>query len=292
MVPTRPTVREALREATALLAGRSSPVREDTPRLDALLLLVHALDVSRSWLLARPERPLLPAEAAAFAALEARRMSGEPVAYITGRKAFMGHTFAVDRRVLIPRPETELLVEIAHARLAAGGQDQVAADIGTGSGAIAVSLAALLPRLRVWAVDASASALAVARHNAWRILDRDASRVRFAHGSLLEALPEPVRLIAANLPYIQAGRLQALPVPVRAFEPAAALDGGGDGLDLYRRLLAQLPGRLLPGGVVLMECDPAQASVLACLASASMPGAQATVHQDLAGQDRIVELSA
>jgi len=220
-----------------------------------------------------------------------RRQAGEPVAYLTGRREFMGHELRVDRRVLTPRPETELLVARALAHLPGNGSGWRVVDVGTGSGAIAVSLAAARPELRVVATDVSPEALAVARGNARRVLGPEWwRRVRFRAGNSLEPVGRPGDVIAANLPYVPSTEMDRLPVPVRQYEPSLALDGGADGLDLYRALLRQVPGKVRPGGILLMECDPRQAKVLAGIARKAFPDAQVVVRRDLAGRDRLVEV--
>jgi release factor glutamine methyltransferase len=164
--------------------------------------------------------------------------------------------------------------------------------VGTGSGAIAISLAAARPALVVLATDVSPAALAVARANARRLLGARQRRVRFLEGSLLEPVDEQVDIIAANLPYVPSAEMPALPVSVRGFEPAQALDGGRDGLDGYRALLHQAAAKLKPGGALLMECDPRQAPALAALAAAAFPQAHVAVQRDLAGRDRVLEVVA
>ena len=307
------TVGDALVRGRAVLSRADSAVGGGTPGLDTEVLLRHVLGIDRAGLLAHPERVLTEAQRQRYRRLLRRRAAGEPVAYLTGRREFMGHSFVVDARVLVPRPETELLVERALAHLPpvqaalapqgppkcnvqsgcgpANGAAPRVVDVGTGSGAIAVSLAAAWPAVRVVATDVSAEALAVARRNARRVLGPGWwRRVRFRHGSLLEPVRGPVDLIAANLPYVRSEEMAGLPVSVRRFEPALALDGGGDGLEAYRELLRQAPGKVRPGGVVLMECDPRQADELAALARAAHPGGTVTVRRDLAGRERVVEV--
>jgi release factor glutamine methyltransferase len=307
------TAGEALRAATVRLAGAPGPAADGTPGLDAEVLLRHVLGVSRGALYTHRERRLSDGEERRYAALLARRAAGEPVAYVIGAREFMGLSFAVDRRVLIPRPDTETLVERALALLAArAGAGPPAesraplrvADVGTGSGAIAVAVAALAPAgvaLRVVAVDRSAPALAVARENARRLLSGAAGRateargatrrvgVEFVQGSLLTALRGPFDLVLANLPYVPAGDVPGLAQGVAGFEPHLALDGGADGLDLYRALLGDLGAKLATRAAVLLECDPRQAPALSALVAAALPGAERGVRRDLAGRDRVVE---
>jgi release factor glutamine methyltransferase len=286
-------VREALEAGRRALAGAGSAVRDETPALDAEVLLRCVLGAARAELFTYPERPLTAEAWGAYHALLARRRAGEPVAYLTGRREFMGLDFLVDGRVLIPRPETETLVERALERLrAAGGPGAapVAADPGTGSGAIAVSLAAHLPGLRVYATDVSAAALEVARTNAARLLGPERTRVTFRRAALLDGTDEALQVIAANLPYVPTSALPGLPPTVRRFEPWFALDGGADGLDCYRALLPQARARLVAGGTLLMECDPAQAAALQRLALAAFPRASGTIVHDLGGRARVVEV--
>jgi release factor glutamine methyltransferase len=285
------TVRDALQAGAARLGAADSVVGADTPRLDAEVLLRHVLGLSRAALFTHPERRLTADEEAQFWHLVDRRAAGEPVAYLTGRREFMGLELAVTPSVLIPRPETELLVERALAVLQSGSSPLVA-DVGTGSGAIALSLAHSWPACQVVATDRSAAALAVARVNVARVLGAAAGRVRLVCTSLLAGLRGPFGLIAANLPYIPAAALDRLPLPVRRFEPRPALDGGPDGLDLYRALLADAPRVLASGGTLLMECDPAQAATLMALVRAALPAAAVLVHRDLAGHERVVEATS
>lgn len=255
--------------------------------LEAALLLAHLLGWERTRLLAHPEEPVDLTLLAAYTDLIRRRLDGEPVAYLTGQREFWGRAFLVDRRVLVPRPETEHIVEgaLAHlARLPAG--PRLAVDIGTGSGAIAVSLAADWPALQVVAVDRDAGALAVARQNIERFeLTR---QIRLVCGSLLDWLGCPVDLITANLPYLRLDQAHA----GLAHEPAGALYAGEDGLHLYRQLLPQLPARLRPGGLCLAEIDPSQATALLLLAGSVTPDWSASITADLAGHARVLVLAA
>ena len=286
------TIRDALASGRNILTAPASVVRDETPALDAEVLLRHVLGVSRAALFAAPERPLAEQEWQRYRRLLRRRANGEPVAYLTGRREFMGLEFRVHRHVLIPRPATELLVERALAHLAVDGAGRRVVDVGTGSGAVAISLAAARPALQVVAVDVSPAALAVARANARRVLGPRQQRVRFRAGDLLAPVDGHADVIVANLPYVPASELTTLPAPVRDFEPALALDGGPDGLDLYRTLLRQAPAKLKPGGALLMECDPRQAATLARLAQEAFTRARVDVRRDLSGKDRLVEAVA
>jgi release factor glutamine methyltransferase len=216
-------------------------------------------------------------------------VAGEPVAYLTGTRAFYDRDLVVTPAVLIPRPETEHLVEaaLAWARgLAPERQRGLRiADVGTGSGAIAVTLAAHLPGAQVWAVDISAEALAVAAQNAAR--HGVTGHLILVEGDLLAQVP-PVDLIAANLPYVPRAKLAAL--PVTRHEPWLALDGGPDGLDLIRRLLAQAPAVLAAGGLALLEIEAGQGPAVRALAEAAFPGAAVAVLTDWTGHDRLVRI--
>ena len=262
---TAPTVGALLQVATERLRASGS----ESARLDAEVLLGYVLGVDRTVVIAHSEAPVGTGQAQAFEAALARREAGEPVAYIRGVKEFHGLAFSVDARALIPRPETELLVDLAIDRVrealtSVPRQPGAGAfrvwDVGTGSGAIAVSATmALLRRgygsdvVRFLASDASADALSLAIENA--VGHGVADRIDFARGDLLDVEPAPpatVDLIVANLPYVPSGELPNLPVAA-SFEPRAALDGGPDGLDVIRRLLAELPRLLAPSGAAVLE---------------------------------------
>lgn len=263
-----------------------------TAKLDAEVLLGAVLNLTRAQVLARSHTMIRRPERGHFAALVQRRKHGEPVAYILGRQEFYGREFAVDRRVLIPRPETEELVDRALDMLADRPQPR-AADIGTGSGAIAVTLAAEMPALRVAAVDLSADALVVAEENARR--HGVAEQIEFLRGSLLEPLVGllPFDLIAANLPYVGTDKMELLDDSVREYEPREALFAGPQGLDLFAPLFEGLRAHALlkPDGVVLLEIGYAQGAALSRLARLFFPEARTiAIHKDLAQQDRIVEI--
>ena len=276
---------EVLRLSTEYLAKHGST----SPRLDAELLLAHALGVRRIDLYLLYDRPLREPELGATRDLIRRRASGEPVAYITGVREFYNRAFAVTPAVLIPRPETETLVEVALRRLRElpGGAQLAAADLGTGSGCIAVTLAAELPDLRVTATDASAAALAVARGNA--VTHEVDQRVTFLEGDWAHPLPTPVDLVVCNPPYVTGEELAAADRDVRDFEPRLALDGGSDGLDAYRALLASLHGAVRPGATVLLEIDPRRAGLVADAVRAEFDGARISFHEDLTRRDRVLE---
>jgi release factor glutamine methyltransferase len=273
------TLAQALREASANLKRANI----GDPRLVAELLLRHALGISRVRLYQEPNRALSPGEEAEFGRLIGRCLGGEPVAYITGHREFYGLDFQVNASVLIPRPETELLVERALA-LAREQALATIADIGTGSGAIAISLALNLPQARIYATDVSAPALRVARLNCRKHGVED--RVYLLRGDLLSPLPEPVSLIVANLPYVEEEEVSRR--GPAGFEPALALDGGGDGLKKIRALCRGLGERLRPGGSLLLEVGLGQSRKVAGLLGSLFPEAAIEITPDLAGIERVV----
>jgi release factor glutamine methyltransferase len=279
-------------EALALAVRWLRAAGDATADLDAEVLLGHVTgEARRAALLAYPERTLAPQEAAAYARLVARRAAGEPVAYLVGHREFMGLDLLTDPRALIPRPETELLVEAAlddaRARLQreSAAQPPIVADIGTGTGAIALALAALEPRLtRIYATDVSADALALARENAARL--GLGTRVTFLPGDLLAPLPEPVDLLLANLPYVAPRDAAALPTDVARYEPALALYGADDGLGHLRRLFTQAPARVRAGATLVLEFGFDQRGAVEALARTAFPGCAVRIGMDYAGFDR------
>ncbi len=305
-----------LSSVSQALAWGAQRVRYVAPRLGAEVLLAHVLGVSRAHLLAHPERLLSEPEWAAYARLVERCAAGEPLFYLIGHREFYGLDFLVDPRVLIPRPETELLVEQALAYISAHCPGTIA-DIGTGSGCIAVTLAVHLfgaPSLpwgerggnfiphptppsqggrevrAIYATDISPAALEVARANAAR--QGVADKITFLQGDLLTPLPEPVDVIVANLPYVardEWGQLAA-EANVAEFEPIIALDGGLDGLALFRRFFQQAPTALSPGGTILLEIGAGQAEAVMALARAAFPQAHISVARDYAGLERILSV--
>jgi release factor glutamine methyltransferase len=295
------TVREALLGGVSALQAAGS----ETARLDAEVLLGHVLGIDRSALAAHPEAPLGPGQTAAFEASLERRRQGEPVAYIRGLKEFFGAAIIVDRRVLIPRPETETLVELALERIRADQTGSLRArdagpyvvwDVGTGSGAIPVALGEQLRRrrygdaVRFHLSDVSAEAMEVATINA--VAHGLADLFTFGVGDLLDALPSPrpVDLLVANLPYIPSAEVPGLPVAAR-FEPTVALDGGPDGLAIIRRLLPGLPGALARGGIALLEIGADQAGVLEEAVVALLPHWSCQIHPDLGGSPRVARIA-
>lgn len=277
------TVGELLRWTTERLVALSP-----TPRLDAELLLAHGLGVERLQLYLDFDKPLSAAELRVYREAVRRRIAHEPVAYITGSREFWSRRFAVSPAVLVPRPETELLVEQAIALLR-GRQTAtprpLVLDVGTGSGAIAVTLALELPEVIVMAIDLASAALRVARGNGQAL----GAPVRWLCADLLASLvPRPsFDLVLANLPYVASADLPALAPEVRDWEPRHALDGGADGLDVIRALVAQVRSRLRPGGQVLLEVGAGQAPVVAALLrSVGLAGVRSW--RDLAGIERVV----
>lgn len=268
---------EALRQARQQLQDISP-----TAALDAQVLLADILDRSRTWVLAHPEASLSPEQSRRFQAALRRLMAGEPLPYVIGHWEFYGLDLRLTPAVLIPRPETELLVEHALGRL--GPEPALIADVGTGSGCIAVALAVHRPQIRVVATDCSAAALAVARHNARR--HGVADRFWPVQTDLLRGLRGPFHLIVANLPYIPTATWQHL--AVARHEPRLALDGGADGLRLIARLLRQAPARLRPGGVLLLEIEYRQGEAVPALARAAFPEAEIRVYPDGQGHPRVV----
>ncbi len=279
---------EVLRWGTNELSQAGIP----TAKLDAEVLLGVVLGLSRAQVLARAHTTIRRPERGHFAALIQRRMRGEPVAYILGRREFYGRDFMVDRRVLIPRPETEELVDRSLDALQGLPAPRVA-DIGTGSGAIAVTLAAELPDAHVVATDTSEGALQVAANNARH--HGVEARITFHQGSLLEPLAglPSFDLIVANLPYVGTSESDLLDVDVRDFEPHEALFAGEEGLDLFSPFLQQLSARsvLAAHGVVLLEIGYAQGAALLRLVRTHFPEAHSLhLHKDLSHHDRIIEL--
>lgn len=274
----------------------------ESSRLDAELLLAHALGIDRTTVLAHPEAPVGPAAASTFHSFIERRERGEPVAYIRGLKEFYGLAFAVDSRALIPRPETERVVELAAARVsdALSGEPRSAGvapfriwDVGTGSGAIAVTLAVICRRRRygdaveIMATDRSPEALALAVENA--VGHGVADRITFGTGDLfaVSGVSSPVDLVIANLPYVPSEAVPQLPVAA-SFEPTLALDGGPDGLTLVRALLRCLPDALASAGQAIIEIGSQQAVAALTAAEHARPGWRFSIEDDLSGRARVL----
>lgn len=269
------TVKDVLALSAAYLDSRGLP----TARLDAELLIGSVLGLSRLELYLHHDRPVTPAELDAIRPLLRRRADLEPVGYILGEVGFRGLVLAADGRALMPRPETETLVEVALAALPQGGS---LLDVGTGAGPIALSAKHERPDARVVAVDLSEDALALARENAARL----GLEVGFGVSDLAEAVAGPFDVIAANLPYVPDGDPRTEPGVLR-HEPHLALFGGPDGMDLHRRLITQAPSRLAPGGLLVLEVSDEQAGAIRGLLADAGFGDVAT-HRDLRGVERVV----
>jgi len=281
--PDEWTISRVLRFATEDFQKR----RPASPRLDAELLLGEVLGLDRVQLLVQSTRVLTSSELSRYRESIQRRRSGEPVAYILGRREFFGRSFAVDRRVLVPRPETEILVEVALRRTQHRHLSGRAADMCTGSGCVAISFALARRTWQVTATDVSEDALALAQRNATAL--GAVWGVDFRAGDLYAALPSASRfeLIVSNPPYIPSAELSSLMADVRDFEPALALDGGADGLSFYRRLAERADKHLVPGGVLAVEVGAGQAGAVAELfARAGL--VDGDVDRDFAGHERVV----
>jgi release factor glutamine methyltransferase len=298
------TVGDLLSAAVARLREAGS----ESPRLDAEVLLAHAIGAERTILLAHPELTVGDGAAATFEEALVRRSAGEPVAYIRGIKEFFGLALATDGRALIPRPETERLVEAGRAavmtRLGAAGRGRDPApvrivDVGTGSGAIIVALAVELRRRKVnlaadvtlLATDASSDALGLARENA--VGHAVADVIEFVEADLLPPAPDhggPIDVVLANLPYVRSDAIAGLPVAA-SFEPSIALDGGPDGLAVARRLLSLLPRALADEGVALLEIGADQGSAAPAAVEEILPGWAVSVETDLAGLPRVLRVA-
>jgi len=293
------TVSALVRDAVERLEASGS----GSPRLDAELLVGHALGIDRTGVLAHHDAPVGPGAQATLEAAVRRREAGEPVAYIRGFREFHGIALATDPRALIPRPETELLVDAALSEVVARLTDapRVAgapalriADVGTGSGAIAIAILVALRARRMAdqvmaiATDASPEALGLARENA--VGHGLADRMVFVEADLLPPVVEPpYAVVCANLPYVAAGEIVGLAREL-AFEPRSALDGGPDGLDVIRRLLDRLPDALAPGGVALLEIGADQETGIAAAVAEHLPGWRCAVSVDLAGLPRLARV--
>ena len=305
------TIRQARQNGIRSLLKHS-----DSAAIDAEILLAHALSATREEMLAHDDRPLPARTLTRYRALIARRAKHEPIAYITGHKEFFGLDFFVDKNVLIPRPETEQIVELALAKLQTTNY-KLLIDIGTGSGAIAVSIAKNNPRMTVIATDISAAALKLAKRNA--IANDVADRIVFRRGDLLkpflsfrgrENLSTPI-LITANLPYLPASVYEKTTLDIRRYEPRSALIAGKDGLDLYERLFHQVAHIVIPRrsrGIsarlrnveiphsvrddiqaltIFCEIDPSQKKKFPALVKRHLPRAKVEIKNDLAGRARV-----
>lgn len=281
---------------TALARARGtaalSQAQVDGAARDALLLLAWATDRSVAWLLANPATTIPQESIDRYTTALQRRALHEPVAYIMGTRSWRDMELLVDRRVLIPRPETEELVDLCASLLDSLPLPLHIADVGTGSGALALALAALLPASAppVRAIDLSSAALDVARGNAAR--SGLGERMTFEQGWLLSTLPDSwtAALIVANLPYVPSDDIPHLMPDVAAFEPHLALDGGEDGLSLIREMISQARERLRPGGVLALEIGADQADAVREIGERVFGQGAITIHSDLSGRDRFALL--
>ncbi len=272
-----PTIQQTLDRAIATLMRMSS-----APRLDAQLILGHVLNQRREYLVAHGEQTLTDLQAQVFEKLLTLRVKGMPTAYILGDRAFYDRSFHITPHVLIPRPETEHIVEAA-LEWAEKHPIRRAVDVGTGSGAIGLTLAAHLSSAIVVATDVSAAALVVAQDNG-----ADLANVCYIQADLLAPLPGPFDLICANLPYIATAEMNVL--EVARFEPAVALDGGADGLALIRRLIRQATTALARAGLLLMEIGADQGLAVEALAVAAFPAQPVAILKDYSGLDRVLRV--
>ncbi len=272
------TIVEVLKLSTDYLKKHGS----ESARLDAEVLLAHALGLRRLDLYLKFDKPLHDPELSAYRALVARRGKGEPVAYLVGHKEFMGLDFEVTPGVLVPNPDTEVLVQRAVAIARETEGPVRVADVGTGSGCIAIAVAHYAPNTEAWASDISPEALAVAARNVAR--HGLVERVHLQQGDLMGGVAREFDLVCANLPYVASGA--RLPAEVTA-QPARALYADEGGAALVRRLLAEAPARLLPGGRVLAEIDPAIAATMSELAARDFSGQR--IHRDAGGRERVLE---
>ena len=277
-----PTLIDVLRLSTTYLGDHGST----SARLDSELLCAHALGLRRIDLYLQFDRPLDEAELTSIRELIRRRGKGEPVAYITGTREFYGRPFTVTPDVLVPRPDTETLIQRAVAFLRARtGAELRVADLGTGSGCIAITLAAELPGMRAIATEVSPAALDVARANAEAL----AIDVSFIECSWADALEGTFDLIVSNPPYVTTDELAAVDRDVRDFEPRGALLGGDDGLDAYRALLTSIRDHVSTARLML-EVDPRHAEAVKGLVSAAFPGATTSEVADLTGRTRVLDI--
>ena len=274
-------IRQAYTDAVDRLRAAGVPEAET----EARLLIQHAAGIDTTAFLTTLDSRFPECQRKTLAELLDRRAGREPLAYLIGRKDFFGREFDVDARVLIPRPETEMLVELATEFAATAGHSRLnIADIGTGSGVLAITLAAELPDAVVTAVDIDPDALDVARINAKKLGVAD--RVRFVHAHLNELSGARFEVVVSNPPYIRSGALQDLE-PELSFEPVQALDGGDDGLAVLGPLIESLPNVLTAGrSAAFIEIDPPVAAVTVRQAAEVLPGSRVEVYRDLAGLDR------
>ena len=296
------TIRTTLQRAIAQLDA----AHVDAPRTTARVLLAQALGQPKDWLIAHDDLIPNAPQLEVFNNLLQRVIAHEPMAYVLGHREFYGLDFYVDRRVLIPRPETEMLVELALQELQMTSDEwrmnehELSAfvvrhspfdlvDIGTGSGAVPVAIASQLPQARIMASDVSADALAVAKMNAER--NNVAQHITFVQSDLLSAIDELPRVLTANLPYVTTEEIEGLQPEIQDHEPRGALDGGADGLDLIRKLLTQIAQRVADGQpmqAAFLEFGASQGTAVLKLAQDILPFAQSKIKQDLAKLDRVL----
>jgi release factor glutamine methyltransferase len=278
---------EALQSAAQTLLRKGI----DDASAEAELLLGHVLGMSKTQLYTEPEKLLTSTEISQLWSLIQRRLNHEPAAYILGHCEFYGIDLYIDCHTFIPRPETELLleqaVELAH-HISQSGKRITIADVGTGCGAIAISLALALPQAKIYATDISASALQVAEMNCRR--HAVSSQVELLQGNLLEPLSQPVDMIVANLPYIKDCEFKDLSPEIINFEPTTALAGGEDGLDKIQQILGQMPGKLNDGGCFLLEIGKGQGREVASLIKSYFPQASIELISDLGDIERVVKV--
>jgi release factor glutamine methyltransferase len=265
----------------------------DTSALDASVLIAHILNRPRTWVMAHPDPTLAPKQQEHLHDSLVRLESGEPLPYVLGHWEFFGMDFDISPAVLIPRPETELLVEKAIAWLQKAPLRRTVADIGTGSGVIAVSVASNIPDVNILATDISREALEVSKKNAQKF--NVENRIEFVQCDLLpprsdsSSTEQHLDLICSNLPYIPTEMLHSLPVYGR--EPTLALDGGPNGLDLFRKLMGLAPHWLAPNGLILLEIEATRGLQVLNLARDMFPAAEIHLHQDLSGRERLLEIA-
>ena len=290
------TIQEILAEGKRLLKTPCASAFIDTPDLDAALLLAEVLHTGREGLIARANDEVDGLQSGEYQTLLERRRSGECIAYILGRKEFRGMEFSVNPKVLVPRPDTETLLEAAMEYIGKAGYGKFCQnpnagkahsilDLCTGSGALAISLKKECPFLSVTASDISVEALETAALNARRLLTSDAA-IGFVHSDIFDNIRDQFNIIVSNPPYIPSGEIPNL-APEVQHEPRLALDGGEDGLALIRRILAQAPDHLLPNGVLLLEAAPRQMPQIGDLL-ANNGFVHVRLHKDLSGRERVI----
>jgi len=281
-------LQELLRKAERTLASYHIA----DARNEAEWLLMHSLGIGRVELYTRLEQPLLASEAERFWELIQHRCRHKPTAYILKQCQFYGIDLYIDSRALIPRPESELLVEEAlefTSRRFPSGVPCLIADVGTGSGAIAIALALHLPQAEIYAIDISESALEVAGINCQK--HKVTKQVHLLLGNILQPLPKSVDIILANLPYVRDSELSQMSPEIQLFEPKVALSGGTDGLEKIHQFLPQAKQKLLPGGLILLEIGQGQGETVAALVRSYFPTAKLDLIPDLGGIGRVVRIT-